>query len=47
MIIAPKSRYAGLIGEVINYDKELKVYIVDTKIVKVGMHEDDLMLNAD
>ncbi|MDU4476649.1 hypothetical protein [Clostridium sp.] len=47
MIIAPKSRYAGLIGEVINYDKELKVYIVDTKIVKVGIHEDDLMLNAD
>lgn len=46
MIIAPRSRYYGFVGEVIDYNEKLKVYIVDTKIIKVGMREEDLILNT-
>ena len=45
IINAPISMYNGLIGEIIDYDKDLNIYIVDTKIVRIGMSERELKFN--
>lgn len=40
-----KSNYHCLIGKVIRYDEEIGIYIVDTLINKIGVHEKYLRLN--
>lgn len=39
------SNYHCLIGEIVDFDKEMNLYIVDTKITKIGVLERFLILN--
>lgn len=41
----PSSNYHCLIARVIDFDEKTNIYIVDTLISKVGVHEKFLRLN--